>query len=510
MVWEGVLVGLAGGAVVTLYRIALSYAEKALRLCIAVMQGNAMWILVWCAVLALILLVVCKLMLWEPYTAGSGIPQIDAEVIGKVNMPWHRVMAAKFAEGTLCSFAGLSLGREGPAVQLGGMSGKAISKLLKKGRGEERILVTCGAASGMAAAFHAPLTGVMFALEEIHKVFSAPLIISVMVSSVVADYFVSQVIDIQPVLSFPFVQDLPHSEYFVIVLMGVALGLLGSVHNLGMFAMNDLSSKIKTHVPYLRLAIPFALAPIVALNFPDLLCGGDAIVRFLEYYGTYPLGILVALLVGKYLYTTVCFGSGAPGGTLFPLVVMGALSGAIFGTIVMHATGLDDAYMANFIVLGIAGLFAGVVRAPVTAIVLAFELTGSFDALLSVSIVSILAYVTANLLRVDPFYEHLLANLLGVDADDEEINGQDGDKVLRSFQVEVGSYFEGKSLQEIPWPHSCLVVTVERCGAEFVPNGDTTLQALDKLLVIMDSNLEDDSEETIATFCHGTVGYGGR
>ena len=95
-------------------------------------------------------------------------------------MPWHRVIAAKFAEGALCAFGGLSLGREGPAVQLGGMSGKAVSKMLRNGRGEERLLVTCGAAAGMSAAFHAPLTGVLFALEEIHKEFSAPLIISVM------------------------------------------------------------------------------------------------------------------------------------------------------------------------------------------------------------------------------------------------------------------------------------------------------------------------------------------
>ena len=137
--------------------------------------------------MAIIMLIIGKLMLWEPYTAGSGIPQIDAEVAGKVDMPWHKVLVAKFSEGILCTLGGLSLGREGPSVQLGGMGGKAVSRALHKGRAEERILVTCGAGAGMAAAFHAPLTGVMFALEEIHKVFTAPLIISVTISSVVAD-----------------------------------------------------------------------------------------------------------------------------------------------------------------------------------------------------------------------------------------------------------------------------------------------------------------------------------
>ena len=183
----------------------------------------------WFAILAVILVVVSKLLLWEPYTQGSGIPQTDAEVIGRMDMPWHRVIAAKFAEGTLCAFAGLSLGREGPSVQLGGMSGKAVARMLKRSRGEERLLVTCGAAAGMSAAFHAPLTGVLFAVEEIHKGFNAPLIVSVMTASVVSDFLVSQVLGVRPVLSLSFAADLPHIDYALVVVLGLACGVLGAL-----------------------------------------------------------------------------------------------------------------------------------------------------------------------------------------------------------------------------------------------------------------------------------------
>ena len=118
LVGEGALAGLLGGGVVTLYRLALSLAEKGLRSITGEFAGHAILMAAWFAILAVILVVVSKLLLWEPYTQGSGIPQTDAEVIGRMDMPWHRVIAAKFAEGTLCAFAGLSLGREGPSVQL--------------------------------------------------------------------------------------------------------------------------------------------------------------------------------------------------------------------------------------------------------------------------------------------------------------------------------------------------------------------------------------------------------
>lgn len=493
LVLEGVLVGLFGGGVVTLYRLSLSWAEKTLRSVTGEIAGNLGLMALWLAFLGLLVLLVGRLVTWEPTTSGSGIPQVDAEVAGKLNMPWHRVIVAKFVEGTACALGGLSLGREGPSVQLGGMAGKGVSRLLKRNRGEERLLTTCGAAAGMAAAFHAPLTGVLFALEEIHKQFTASLIISVMASSLVADYLVSGVLGVKPVLSISLASDLPHVDYLLVCALGVVCGLLGALHNRGMFESQELYNKITKGVPYLRLLIPFTLAGVAAFAAPDLMCGGDAIIEKCVRYAGQGFMPLMLLLVGKYLFTTICFGSGAPGGTLFPLVVMGLLTGGAFAVAGNAFIGLDIAYYPNFLVLGIAGFFAAVVRAPVTGVVLAFELTGSLDAMLSVSLVSILAYIVANLTKTDPFYEHLLTKQLGVAENDPAVTGMPGNKAFKTILVGAGSRIEGKLVKEVPWPDRSRIVVINRASAEIIPEGDTRIEALDELLVIMDADAEDDA-----------------
>ena len=507
MVGEGLLVGVLAGVVITLYRLSLGAAERLLRTITGLAQGNILAMLGWGLVVAAVCLVVGLLVRWEPQSSGSGIPQVDAEVMDLIDMPWHRVLAAKFCEGVLCAFAGLSLGREGPSVQLGGVSGKAVSRLLRKERGEERLLVTCGAAAGMSAAFHAPLAGVLFAIEEIHREFTSPLIICVMSSSLAADFLVSQVLGVQPVLSLTFAHDLPHAQYPMLVLLGICCGLAGALHNLGMFAIQEkVFDRLKGYLPYSRYVLPFALAWVVAFVWPDLMCGGDAIVeRLMTRDGLSTMGAIVALLVGKYLFTAICFGSGAPGGTLFPLVVMGALFGLLFGEVATGVYGVPASYVSNFMVLGIAGLFAGVVRAPVTGVVLCFELTGTLDALLAVSIVSISAYVMANLTRVEPFYEVALGRLIAVTPTDPTVNGA-GDRMLHTYHVAAGSVAENKLVSEVPWPNGALVVNISRAGANIIPTGRTQLLALDELLVTMNADTDWDTDLIIHRLCESELG----
>lgn len=505
LVWECAVVGLAGGLLVTLYRLSLSWAERSLRWLLGIITVTPMFALAWFAVLCLLALAVSALVRWEPKTAGSGIPQVDAEVMGALDAPWHRVICAKFVEGTLAALGGLSLGREGPSVQLGGMAGKAVSRAFGRGRGEERLLVTCGAGAGMAAAFHAPLTGVMFALEEIHKTFNAALIVSAMSAAVVSDYVSSDLLGIRPVLAFRLTDTLPRESYLLVLLFGVFMGLVGAAHNAGMFKMQDLLSKVGAANSFARFIVPFACSGAVAFSMPALLDGGDAIVELLEDPGSLTLGLIAALLIGKFLFTGVCFGAGVPGGTLFPLVVMGGLTGALFGKLATAAFGLDPSLIVNFTILGIAGMFAGAIRAPVTAVILAFELTGNLQALLSLSIVSLLAYVTANLLRVDPYYDHLLGRLLGMSV--EEAHGRWGSegRQLHSYVVECGSKAADSRIQDLAWPDRALVVSIRRHGSEIVPHGKTRIEAGDRLLVLMDERNGEDCEGTVRALCHGTL-----
>lgn len=498
----GAAIGVVAGLVVSFYRLSLAWAERTLRSIIDMFEAYPALIVLWFGALIALAAVLAYLVKREPDTEGSGIPQIDAEVIGKMDMNWKHVLPTKFIEGVICAFGGLSLGREGPSVMLGGMAGKMVSKLSGRSRGEERLAITCGAAAGMSAAFHAPLTGVLFALEEIHKEFSAPLIISVMAASVAGDFIVSQILGIAPVLKLQFLADLPHLDYAWIIALAIYTGILGALHNRGMFGAQSLYQKIPSKDPFWRFVIPFMCAGIVALFAPILLDGGDKIIELVESPAQLSLSLVVLLLIGKYLFTTISFASGAPGGTLFPLVVLGSLAGALFNLFASKFFGFSPLYTPNFVVFGVVGLFSSVVRAPVTGVVLAFELTGSLDALLSVSIVSVISYLTANICNIDGFYEHLLHKLLlklpgGCAAD----KSQDAHKVLLRFKVGYTSSLCGQKVSDIPWPDGSRLVIIDRAGAELIPTGETVLEALDEFEVIVSSKNEEDARLKISAMC---------
>lgn len=509
LVGEGLVVGIVVGLAIALYRFALSHAEELLRFVTQLLLQWGPAVFLWFVVLAILCLLVGRLLLLEPFTQGSGIPQLDAEVAGRIDMPWARVVPIKMVEGVLCAFAGLSLGREGPSVLLGGMLGKGVSRVFGERRGHERYLVTCGAAAGMSAAFHAPLTGVLFAVEEIHKEFSAPLVISAMTSSVAADYVSSNILGIEPLIHFMTYAMVPHQLYPWVLLMGLACGLLGAAHNKGMFWVQDhIFGPLERYPIYVRLAIPFFLAGVAAFAFPDLMCGGDAIVERVLDVPAQTLGMLAMLLVGKYVFTAICFGSGAPGGTLLPLVVMGSLVGAIYGICAMRIAQVPEAYVNSFIVLGIAGMFSSVIQAPVTGVVLVFELTGSLEALLATSLVSIMAYVVSGLVDGEPFYEHLYGRLIGRQSQESQDLPQrhaGGDKLVRTYVLSPGSCMEGRAIRDIRWPQNVLVVTIKRGGTELVAKGDCVMAALDELTVVFDVAREDQTHTALRELCAPAV-----
>lgn len=214
---EGFLVGAVAGLVVLLYRVILEYAGKGMNKVLEYARQEPFAAVLWFVALFVIACIVGKLVKYEPMISGSGIPQVEGEMMGKLNQVWQRVLPAKFLGGFLSLFAGLSLGREGPSIQIGAMTGKAVSQTLDRGKTEEKYLITCGASAGLAAAFHAPLAGVMFSLEEIHKNFSVSVLISVMTASITADYISSQFMGFQPVFQFDVGTEMPPQYYWHIV-----------------------------------------------------------------------------------------------------------------------------------------------------------------------------------------------------------------------------------------------------------------------------------------------------
>ncbi len=491
LIGEGIMVGGIAGFVVILYRMILEFAGEALQRILSFIGHHPVRIAGWFLILLLLAWIVGKLVTAEPMISGSGIPQLEGEMIGKFDQNWWKVIGGKFLGGFLCLLGGMALGREGPSIQLGAMAGKGVSKGLERGKTEEKFLLTCGASAGLAAAFHAPLAGVMFSLEEVHKNFSVSVLLSVMASSLTADFLATTVFGMTPVFNFEIVKTLPLQYYGMILLLGAILGVLGAFYNWFTLKVQSLYNRAGFLNTTKKLMIPFICAGLLGVTEPELLGSGHALIQYLTNVDVL-LGTVIFILISRFIFSAVCFGSGAPGGIFFPLLVLGGFIGGVFATVGVQYFGMDVVYINNFVLLSMAGYFSAIVRAPLTGIILIFEMTGSLTQMLSLSIVSIVAYIVATLLKSKPIYESLLERLLNK----QETEAQElkeakrweaghRQKILANFVVQYNSMLNDTFISEIKWPDNCLVVAVQRGVKEIIPRGTTKLQVGDVIVILM-------------------------
>lgn len=197
----------------------------------------------------------------------------------------------------------------------------------------------------------------------------------------------------------------------------------------------------------------------------------------------FSLKILTIILIVKFLFTMASYGSGAPGGIFLPLLAIGALIGNVYGLILVHFMYLDSTYISSFIILAMAGYFTAVVKSPITGTILITEMTGSFNHMLSLAIISIVAYIVADILSSNPIYESLLERFLQNQGEKISL-GDKKNKAILEFAVCMGSNLDGKQIKEVKWPSRCLLVAVKRGENEIIPKGDTIIFPGDYLIVL--------------------------
>lgn len=503
LIGEGLLVGGIAGLVVLLYRMLLGSAGEWLGKILAYAKGSLIRMAGWFIILMFLAWIVSRLVSFEPMISGSGIPQLEGEMTGKLDQKWWKVLPAKFFGGFLCLLGGLALGREGPSIQLGAMVGKSVSNGLDRGKTEEKFLLTCGASAGLSAAFHAPLAGVMFSLEEVHKNFSVSVLVSVMTASLTADFISSTVIGTESVFQFDIVKALPQEYYGMIIGLGILLGVMGAFYNWFTLKEQELYNKASFLNTTTKLMIPFFCAGVLGFTVPELLGSGHALLEYLAAEDVM-LGTVLFILAGRFVFSAVSFGSGAPGGIFFPLLVLGGFIGGAFATVAVQYFGLDAVYINNFVVLAMAGYFSAIVRAPLTGIILIFEMTGSLSQMLSLSIVSIVAYIVAALLRSKPIYESLLERLL--EKQGEKVQKAPGQKILTNFTVQEGSELTDCAVSEVTWPDNCLLVAIQRGSEEIIPRGRTKLFAGDIIVTMTDERDMAYVHDQMEALCKENVG----
>ena len=478
---EGILTGIFAGLVICFFRYALQEMEMLRGSIYQFLQQqdwsyNAAWFL--CLILLGFLL--RRLNAMEPLAAGSGIPQVKGAILGLVKMRWFHILWVKLTAGILGIGAGLSLGREGPSIQLGAVAAQGISRMLKRTRMEERYLMSSGASAGLAAAFNAPLAGVIFALEELHRNFSIVVLLPAMAAAMTATVISRALFGRASIFEFHDLPLLPINYYGMVILVALVVGLAGVIFNKGLLNIHHFYSLPIFSKPVHKIIFALLVGGTLGYYLPEVLGGGNELINSLARTPV-SLQLLVVFLAGKFLFTLISYGCGVPGGFFLPMLVIGALCGSICGNLLVLLGWIQPEYLSNIVVIAMAALFASSVRAPITGTVLIMEMTASYQHLLGLAIASMVAFVVAELCQSKPIYEELLNRSLKATPLEPEIKEQ---RNIVELSICSGSRLDNKLVKDIPWPTNTLLVDIKRGEEQIVPTGNSRLRAGDFIYVL--------------------------
>ena len=481
---QGILVGIFSGLMVCLYRFLLNGSEDILRHYLTIINGNIFYIVLFFVFLIILGLLTAYLMRWERDAMGSGIPHVNAETKGFLDVNWYKTLFAKIVGGVFTALGGLSLGPEGPSVQIGAMAGKGVSKLFNESKTDELRLILVGSAVGITAAFNAPLAGVIFILEEINHGFDKTLVFIALVSAIVSDFISKMIFGQSTALTFP-ISNIPLSSYWLLIVLGLILGFLGYAYNVGMIKAEDLWAKIPNLSLEVKFVSVFLVSGVIALLMPEISCGGHYMLGLFDV-AVPSLTLLLIYFVGKYVFSIFSFSSGAPGGIFLPILVLGAYIGAIFASIFIPICGLDNVLIYRFIIISMAGFFTATIRSPITGIVLLSEMSGSTESLVAMLVVCLIAYIVPTLLGNEPIYESLLERLLN--KRQHEYTPEPSKHVLSEYVVPLECKYIGVEIENIPFPKNSIVVSVIRNGSYVIAREDFKINYGDQIHILTDVN----------------------
>ncbi|MCK9322776.1 MAG: ClC family H(+)/Cl(-) exchange transporter [Candidatus Methanomethylophilaceae archaeon] len=412
LIWKCVLIGLAGGLMVSLYRIGIVSGTDFAISTYSFMEHNPIYIPIWVVFSFVVGYVIYRIIKWEPSASGSGVPQVKGNVMLGLKMNGFKVLLARFSGGLLGGLFGLSVGREGPSIHISAATAKPISDKIGKDEFEKRLLITSGAAAGLSAAFNAPISGMVFALEEIHHSFSEYVLLAGIAASLSADLVASYIFGMTPVLDFMDVPEVALDVYWWFIPISIAAGILGWLMNFSFIKMQNFYRKFP---PWLAPGIALLIALPIGMYLPDALGSGEGLVGIAEK-AEIGIGMIFILLVTKILFSSSSFGCGVPGGIFMPILAVGALGGSLIGLVMVYF-GMPSLYVCNCAVYCMAGTLASSLRAPMTAIMLVTEMTAMLIHLLPVAVCVLIAYVVSGLMGSKPIYDVLLGDYLNRNPD---------------------------------------------------------------------------------------------
>jgi CIC family chloride channel protein len=338
-----------------------------------------------------------------PEARGHGVPEVMLAVAEQGGRIRARVAAIKSLASALCIGSGGSVGREGPIVQIGSAIGSTLGQVVRVPASRLRLLVACGAAGGISATFNAPISGVLFALELILRDFEAESFGVVVLSSVAASIVGRAAFGSNAFLTLPAFELASNWEYVIYAGLGILSAFVGLGFVRVLYGMEAVADRLWRGPAWLRPGAGGLVLGAMFLVLPGLYGVGYPVMEG-AIGGGYPLVLLVAFLAGKIVATSLTIAMGGSGGVFAPSLFMGAMLGSAYGQLLHRllpgVTGPGGAYG----LVGMGAVFAAAARAPVTAVIIIFELTGEYRIILPLLFAVGLATWIANLITRDTIY----------------------------------------------------------------------------------------------------------
>lgn len=352
------------------------------------------------------------LVLFAPSSAGSGVQHVEAVMREQATPAPFKVLPIKYLGGLLAMVPGLALGREGPTIQMAAVIGTQCGKIFKLDREDRFMLYTAVAGSGLSVAFNAPLSGAAFVIEEVARRVTVRRLLTTLVAvatamAVYRGYFGN-------VVEFTVGDFMPASATQLVVfgVFGAFMGALGVLYNKTvLFGLNQFTQIAPKVSPIAKAGFIGALIGLVAYIEPIWVGGGEYQVNMV-LAGQFGLSALLILFLVRWVLGPLSYSMGTPGGLFAPLLLVGAVTGAIFAHGANAVLPSSEVLApAAFALVGMAAFFTAVVRAPVTGVLLITEMSGTVSLMIPLLIASITAAVAANLMHGEPIYDSLRARM---------------------------------------------------------------------------------------------------
>jgi chloride channel protein, CIC family len=408
-VLAGTLIGVVGGS----FRWCLVQAER-LRDSLILWSHSlhyAGWLIPVTAVLVAVALARLLVLKVAPEASGSGIHRVEAVMAGEIEPDTDLVLPVKFFGGLLSLGSGMALGREGPTVQMGASIGHIVAPFLVRDPDDQKVVLAAGAGAGLAVAFNAPIGGSVFVFEELTTNFTPWLVVSTLGAATFAVATMRWMIGNQYVFSVPPGNAPGGSVNWHFLGLGGLLGIVGAAYNFFSVRLLDLTERLARYPAVVRAAVIGAAVGFVAYFAPALVGSGDTLTQSI-LSGKVPLKALGLVFIARFLLGPWSYAAETPGGMFAPLLLVGTAFGALYGGVLHHFHLSLSATQVEFAIVGMVALFAASVRAPLTGIVLAIEMTGRGDLTLAMLGAALGAMLVAMLLKSPPIYEILRLRML--------------------------------------------------------------------------------------------------